>query len=228
MLLSLLLLPGCITLDSNECASQQYLALNGDCVRDPGIADMELDTADPDLDVDVDADGGEAAGSDGGNETDGEITSGDDGTSETDGMGGDVDGGGTGGSSGDPMLEYVDITCDVGSWDYQIATSIATESATFTVTETGSDNSPPPEEIHTLATSGPSASGGELYERNLLLVDGYYFEDVATQFACVDGSNESLTWVVELYSDSARTQPIGCVAWGHDTSAAEAAGCQLR
>ena len=228
MLLSLLLLPGCITLDSNDCSNQQYLALNGDCVRDPGIADIELDTADPDLDADADDGGDETAGNDGGSESAGEAAGGADGTAETDGMGGDADAGGMGGGSGEPMLEYVEITCDVGSWDYQIATSIPTESATFTVTETGSDNTPPPEEFHTLVTGGPSGSGGELYERNLLLVDGYYFEDVATQFACVDGSNELLTWQLDLFSDADRTQPIGCVAWGHNTTAAEAAGCQLR
>jgi hypothetical protein len=74
--------------------------------------------------------------------------------------------------------------------------------------------------------AGPSSSGGETYERELLLVTDYYFEDVATQFACIDGTNTDLTWRVVLYSDAARSMPLGCVSWGHDPSADIASGCQ--
>ena len=75
--------------------------------------------------------------------------------------------------------------------------------------------------------AGASGGGGESYERDLLLVADYYFEDVATQFICIDGSNDKLTFQIDLFSDSARTSPIGCVAWGHDTTAPASAGCQL-
>ena len=227
MLLSLLLIPGCITLDNNDCSNQQYLALNGDCIQDPGPTDIDLDTADPELDGDAD-DGGDEGGSGGsGGTTSGDVD-GDDGTVGPDDSDADADAGDADGGGGEPMLESVNISCTANeNWDYQIATSIATESATVTVTETGSDQNPKPTEFHTLVTAGPSSSGGETYERNLLLVAGYYFEDVATQFACIDGSNDQLTWQVDLFSDADRTQPIGCVTWGHDTTEAEASGCQL-
>ena len=63
-------------------------------------------------------------------------------------------------------------------------------------------------------------------ERDLLLVTDYYFEDVATQFTCTDGTNSDLTWRMDLYSDPARASSLGCVTWGHDTSSDVASGCQ--
>ena len=220
MLLSLLLLPACITLDNNDCADQQYLALNGDCIQDPGPTDIELDTAEPDVDEGT-GDGGDGGTDDGGGGTTGGGETGDGGTTGADDAG--ADGGNTDGSGGEPMLDSADASCDVGSWNYDIATSIPTEGATLTVTDSATGL----EEFHTLVTDGPSESGGEKYQRELLLVDGYYFEDVATQFACIDGTNDQLTWKVDLFSDADRTQNIGCVTWGQDTTTNEASGCQL-
>jgi len=226
MLLSLLLVSGCINLKNDECSNQQYLALNGDCVQDPGPTEFEIDTASDNLDDDGgDGDGGGNGGGDsagatnGGSETDG-------GSSDADADAGTDNGGGSDGG-GDPMLDEVNVTCDAGSWYYQISTAVPTESATITVTETGSDDGSQPSEFHTLTMAGASASGGETYERDLLLVADYYFEDVATQFLCTEGTNSGLTWQIDLYSDAGRTVPIGCVTWGHDTSGPSSAGCQL-
>ena len=144
-----------------------------------------------------------------------------DGTTDEDA---DGDGSSDDGSGDDPMLQSIDITCDAGSWDYKVSTAIATESAAITATETGSAAALT--EFHTLTMTGASSGGGEDYERNLLLVAGYYYEDVATQFACAEGTNPDLTWKLDLYSDAARTVSIGCVTWGHDTSAGIASGCQ--
>jgi len=221
MLLSLLLVSGCITVDDGLCSNDEYRALNGDCVQDPGPTDIEVDTASEDLDLDSDGDDDGSGDDDGAPDDGGDADS--DGTTDA-----DVDAGSDGDSdadsSGDQMIDSVDITCDAGSWYYNISTATETESAAINVTETGDASTPT--EFHTLTMAGASSSGGEIYERDLLLVTDYYFEDVATQFACTDGSNENLTWRIELYSDAARTSPIGCVSWGHDTTSDLAAGCQ--
>ena len=74
--------------------------------------------------------------------------------------------------------------------------------------------------------AGASSSGGEAYERDLLVVTDYYFEDVATQFECIDGTNPNLTWRIDLYANAERTSFIGCVTTGHDTTTDVSDGCQ--
>ena len=222
MLLSLLMMTGCIELVDTECTTNQYLAINGSCVQDPGQMDLLQDTG-----VDVDEEDDEEAGDstdDGSGDTDGGSDT-DDGT-DGEATGEDVAGDGGGGDA-EPVVESITISCDAGGWYYQVATSIATASATITITETGSTEVDAPTEFHTLTMAGESASGGETYQRDLLLVTDYYFEDVATQFACTDGTNPNLTWQVDLYADTDATEQVGCAAKGHDTSVSAAAGCQV-
>ncbi len=221
MLLSLMMMTGCIDLVDTECTTNQYLAISGNCVQDPGQMDLFEDSG---LLVDDETDEVEDEGGttgDDGTETDGGSDT--NGSSDGESTGGSEDGGG---GTSDPVMESVTITCDAGGWYYQIATSVPTVSATVTITETGSTESEIPTEFHTLTMSGGSSSGGETYQRDLLLVEDYYFEDVATQFPCTDGSNPNLTWQFDLYAGADGTEPVGCATQGHDTSASIAAGCQ--
>ena len=64
--------------------------------------------------------------------------------------------------------------------------------------------------------------------RDLLLVEDYYFEDVATGYPCdvASASNPNLSWKVTLFGDSDATVSLGCVALGHDPAHFAADGCQ--
>jgi hypothetical protein len=207
----LIALTGCIVHKHYEVV--EYWGNNDESIEDTSA--VEGSEEEVDGTTDEDADGTTDEDADGTTDEDA------DGTTDEDA---DGDGSSDDGSGDDPMLESIDITCDVGNWHYKVSTAIATESAAITVTETAADAAPT--EFHTLTMASASSSGGEDYERDLLLVTAYYFEDVATQFACVDGTNLDLTWQIDLYSDAARTVSIGCVTWGHDTSAGIASGCQ--
>ena len=119
----------------------------------------------------------------------------------------------------------MDIQCDLSNWVYEIATATPTGSTSFEVLNTAT-LLPDPPEYHTFAMSGSSGSGGEIYGRDLLLVSGYYFKDVATQFDCSEGTtNNELTWKIDLYSDAVQTDSIGCVTLGHDPSFFSADDC---
>jgi hypothetical protein len=113
----------------------------------------------------------------------------------------------------------------VANWNYTISTSTPTESSSFEVLNTATGASETPE-FHTLMIQGSSSSGGETYIRELLLVEGYYYEDVASQYPCQEGStNGELTWKIDLFSDTARLVPAGCVVLGHDPSYFSGSGC---
>jgi hypothetical protein len=117
----------------------------------------------------------------------------------------------------------VDVSCDAGNWFYNITTSTPTESADFDVVNTGDGTLT--EEHHTLSMDGAAETGGEIYARELLIVAGYTFIDVATQFSCTDGTNPDLTWRFSLYDDVDSSVLIGCVSFGHDPSYFATDGC---
>jgi hypothetical protein len=192
----LLLLTGCIVEHSSDCADGQYLTLNSDCQP---ITALTGDTASIDIpDEDSDAD------------TDTDTDSDTDSDTDTDT---DVD---------QDLIEIMDVSCDTDKWYYSVSTIEPAGSVELHVVQTGGEDE---EERHTLQLTGTTDGGGGIYERDLFQVSGYYFEDTATQFDCIEGSNPDLTWRVDLYTDASYTSSIGCVTWGHDPGFYQSAGC---
>ena len=117
------------------------------------------------------------------------------------------------------FVERIEVACSAAAWDYQVSMledlgEGAYLSASLIVMN---DHA---EEFHTLQMGGPFS-----FELSLLLVEDYYYQDIATQFACTEG-HPDLTWRLDIFADADSASHLHCVTWGHDTSEHLDDGCR--